>query len=211
MTVDDPDALAAAASVLRGGGAVVIPTETVYGVAALPSVAGATETLFALKGRPTDVPLAVLVDDLAQVLPWLDLDALPAASTALAERFWPGPLTLVLPRRAGLALALGGSPATVGVRCPDHGFARALAAEVGPVATTSANRHGEPTPHTAADAAAALAGAVDLVVDGGRCDSAPSTVVDLTGVDPVVVRAGAIEPAAIDAVIRDASNRRPPP
>ena len=105
----------------------------------------------------------------------------------------PGPLTVVVRRsEAALALDLGGDPTTIGIRCPDHPLVRAIASEVGPIAVTSANRHGEPTPPTAADAAAALAGEVAVVVDGGRLDGEASTVVDLTGAGPTVIREGAI-------------------
>ena len=110
----------------------------------------------------------------------------------MIERWWPGPLTLVLRRRPGLAWDLGDPADTVGVRLPDHDLVLALAEAVGPLATTSANRHGEPTPVTAAEAAAALAGAPDLVVDGGPCAGEASTVLDATGPEPVVLRPGPI-------------------
>jgi L-threonylcarbamoyladenylate synthase len=126
------------------------------------------------------------------------LGGFPPAAVRLAARFWPGPLTLVLPRRPEAAgLALGGEADTVGVRCPDDGFVRALARRVGPVATTSANRHGQPTPATAEEAAAALTGEVAVVVDGGPRDGVPSTVVDCTGSELRVLRRGAIDEAAL--------------
>lgn len=169
----------------------VLPTDTVYGVAALPGVARATEVLFALKDRSQRQPLAVLVADVAQAL---DLVAEPADHVrAWMEELWPGPLTLVLPRSPpARSLALGGDDATIGVRCPDHRFVRTLAAEVGPVATTSANRSGEATPTTAAAAAASLTGAVDLVIDGGAAGLVASTVVDATAGTWQVLRAGAL-------------------
>jgi L-threonylcarbamoyladenylate synthase len=106
---------------------------------------------------------------------------------------WPGPLTIVL-RRSAVAsgLALGGGTETIGVRCPDHPFVRALAAEVGPIATTSANRSGEPTPVDAAAAAASLVGSADLVVDGGPAGTVASTVVDASGEGWSILREGAI-------------------
>ena len=170
----------------------MLPTDTVYGVAALPSVDGATDRLFTLKGRGADVPIAVLCHDAAQALGLGDPAAVGPDVHRIAERLWPGPLTLVLPRRPGLALALGHPPTTVGVRCPDHALVRALAAEVGPLATSSANRHGEPTPATARRAAEALGPGVALVVDDGPCDGAPSTVVDATGAAWRVLREGTI-------------------
>ena len=205
--MEAPGAVDRAATVLRAGSTVVVPTETVYGVAALPTVPKATGALFALKGRPDTVPLAVLVADLDQVRPWLA--DVPAAARSLIDAFWPGPLTLVLARsRAAASLELGGDAATIGVRCPDHAFVRTLAGEVGPIATTSANRHGDPTPHTAEAAAASLAGAVALVVDGGRRDGTPSTVVDLTGDDLRVLRDGGVPAADVVRVAGSPRRRR---
>jgi tRNA threonylcarbamoyl adenosine modification protein (Sua5/YciO/YrdC/YwlC family) len=188
----------AAADALLAGLAVIIPTDTVYGLAALPSIPGATDRLFALKGRPADVPLAVLVADVEQAL--AVAEDLPPVARRLADRWWPGPLTLVLRRRTGVALPLGGRDDTVGVRCPDHDLVRALAARVGPLATTSANAHGQPTPVTAAEANAAIGDGAAVVVDGGPCTGTASTVVDCTGERPVVVRAGPVAEADVLAV-----------
>lgn len=197
VAADAPAAIEAAVRALLAGEAVVLPTETVYGVAALPTVPGATARLFALKGRPQDVPLAVLVDDVEQAERLADF---PPTARRLAERHWPGPLTLVLPRRAdATALVLGGDPETIGIRCPDHDLVRAIARRVGPIATTSANRHGQPTPRAAAEAAAALAGGVAVLLDGGRCGGVPSTVVDATGEVLRVLRVGTISEAALRA------------
>jgi L-threonylcarbamoyladenylate synthase len=193
VRADDPAAVEVAATALRVGETVLLPTETVYGVGALPSVPGATSKLFALKGRPAAVPVAVLVASADEA--WTLAAAVPPDARRLAERFWPGPLTLVLRRHATLAVELGGDAGTVGVRCPDHALIRTLAESVGPIATTSANRHGEPTPATAAAAAAALAGPVAVVVDGGPLSGQPSTVVDLTGGDLRVLRAGPVTEA----------------
>jgi len=188
LALADPAALDRAVAALRAGASVVLPTETVYGVAAMPAH---QDRLLALKGRPASVPIAVLVADAAQAEVAAGAPLPPLAAT-LAAAFWPGPLTLVLPTATG---------ATLGVRCPDHDFVRALAAAVGPVATTSANRHGRPTPATALDAAAALAGEVAVVVDGGPLGGTPSTVVDATGADPVILREGIIGSAAIRAAV----------
>ncbi|MGH9244268.1 MAG: L-threonylcarbamoyladenylate synthase [Acidimicrobiales bacterium] len=197
VAADAPAAIEAAVRALLAGEAVVLPTETVYGVAALPTVPGATARLFALKGRPQDVPLAVLVDDVEQAERLADF---PPTARRLAERHWPGPLTLVLPRRAdATALVLGGDPETIGIRCPDHDLVRAIARRVGPIATTSANRHGQPTPRAAAEAAAALADGVAVLLDGGRCGGVPSTVVDATGEVLRVLRVGTISEAALRA------------
>ncbi len=188
--------------VLRAGGAVVLATDTVYGLAVLPTDPRAVARVWALKDRPPDQPLAVLVADVAQAqaLTAVDLSALGAGSPRgpwLAWA-WPGSLTLVVPRSAAAAdLHLGGDPDTIGIRCPADVLVRAVAAEVGPLAATSANRHGEPTPTTADDASTSLAGDPDLVVDGGPAGTVASTVVDLTGPVPRVLRAGALDPVEL--------------
>ncbi|MGE3620497.1 MAG: L-threonylcarbamoyladenylate synthase [Acidimicrobiia bacterium] len=173
------------AALLDAGEVVVVPTDTVYGLAARPDLAGAAARLFALKGRGATVPVAVLCHDAAQAL---DLAEDPTGRGArLAAALWPGPLTLVLPRRPGPVLHLGEPAGTVGLRCPDHDLVRALAARVGPVAATSANRHGELPVAGAAEAVEVFGEAVALVVDGGPAPGTASTVVDLT-VEPWVVR-----------------------
>ena len=196
----DPDtkqAVDRAVDVLTTGGTVVLPTDTVYGVAAVARDAHAVATLFDLKERPDRQPLAVLVADGDQAA---DLIETPSAAVrAVMAACWPGALTLVLRRRADRRdLDLGGDPGTIGVRCPGSAVARAVAAAVGPIATTSANRHGQPTPHEAADAADSLAGTVTVVLDGGPCRQLASTVVDATGDEWVVLRQG---PVSLDAVI----------
>ena len=118
--------------------------------------------------------------------------AVPACAAALMDRFWPGALTLVLPARPGLAADLGDDDATIGLRCPDHPVPLALCEAVGPLATTSANRHGEPTLTTAADVLATFGDAVAVVLDGGTCTGSPSTVVDCTGVEPKLLREGRV-------------------
>lgn len=190
VRADDAGVVERAAKALLGGGLVVVPTETVYGLAALASDPDATRALFDRKGRGADVPVAVLCADAEQAMALTQ--AAPPLAHDLAARHWPGPLTLVLPRRRGLGWVLGEPTDTIGLRCPDHDLIRALAARVGPIATTSANRHGLPTPASAAEAADQLLGAVDLVVDGGALTGTPSTVVDLTGDAPRVLRRGAV-------------------
>ena len=192
------DDLEQAVRALRAGEAIVVPTDTLYGLAALPTVPGAVDRLFSLKGRPADTPIAVLVAGIEQVEALADLSG---AARRLADAFWPGPLTMVLPRRAGVDLPLGEPHATIGVRWPDHPVIAALAEAVGPLATTSANRTGEPTPATAGEAAASLVGDVAVVLDGGACAGTASTVVDLTGPDLRVLREGAITESALRATL----------
>ena len=189
VPADDPTAVERAAKALLAGGLVVLPTETVYGLAALASDPVATRALFERKGRDADVPVAVLCADAEQAMALAEGRSL---ATELAEAHWPGPLTMVLPRRPGLGWALGEPTDTIGLRCPDHDLVRALAARVGPLATTSANRHGHPTPASATDAAEQLLGDVDLVLDGGQLSGTPSTVVDLTGGTLRILRQGGV-------------------
>ncbi|MGK2947665.1 MAG: L-threonylcarbamoyladenylate synthase [Acidimicrobiales bacterium] len=186
------DQVAAVVAALRGGGVVVLPTDTVYGLLALPGDPVAADRLFELKGRGDDTPVAVLCADVDQALALADpADAVPGGGLrSVAERWWPGPLTLVARRRAGIVLHLGEPSTTVGLRVPDHPLVRAVAAEVGPIAATSANRHGEPTATTAAAAAASLGSGLALVVDGGELTGAASTVIDTTVEPWQVLRAG---------------------
>jgi L-threonylcarbamoyladenylate synthase len=188
--VVERDPLRDIVEVLLGGGVVLLPTDTVYGLAVATSVPGSVERLFALKGRGRDVAIAVLVADAAQA--WsIAARPVPAAAVSLAAQWWPGALTIVVSRDQAWAVDLGGEPSTVGIRCPDHVLVRALCRAAGPLATTSANRHGQPTPSTAGAAADAL-GPVDLVIDGGLLPGIASTVVDCTVVPVRVLREGAV-------------------
>lgn len=183
---------------LRDGGLVVLPTDTVYGLAALPGQAAAIERILTVKQRPPDLHLAVLISSVEQ-LTLVSGDRRPQV-TALAAAFWPGALTLVLPDAAASLGHLGTGDGTVGVRCPDHELVRQVAAEVGPIATTSANRHGRPTPATAAGVLDELVD-VDLVVDGGRAaHNVASTVVSVVGDEPQVLRRGAVDHDDVAAV-----------
>lgn len=195
----DGDPVDEVVAALEAGGAVVLPTDTVYGLVALPGDQAATAQLFTLKGRAEGVPLAVLCASTDQALALADPGVGPAVA-AVAERWWPGPLTLVLPRRPGLALHLGGPSSTIGLRVPDHPLLRAVVARVGPIAATSANRHGAATAATAAEVGLALGEGVALVVDGGRLEARASTVIDATTLPWAFRRRGSIDPAEILAV-----------
>jgi L-threonylcarbamoyladenylate synthase len=189
-----------AVAALLAGQPIILPTDTVYGVAVDAARPGATERLFAVKGRPTDVALPVLAADEEQAF-GLATDV-PEAARRLAERFWPGGLTLVLPRHPDVTWDLGGTDhATIGLRVPDHEVPRALARSVGPLATTSANRHGRPTPETAAAAAAEQGEGVAVVIDGGRCAGAPSTVVACLAGEVRVLRVGRVPASTIEEVV----------
>jgi L-threonylcarbamoyladenylate synthase len=192
----DDDALDRAAAALTIGDPVVVPTDTVYGVAVAARVPGATARLFLVKDRPPEAALPVLVADAEQARS-LAGDLTPAAERLMAE-FWPGGLTLVVPRKAGLKLELGGADdTTIGLRLPDHPVPRALAARVGPLAATSANRHGHETPADAAAVADELGAAVDLVLDGGPCEGAASTVASVTSEGVTILREGRIPGADV--------------
>lgn len=191
----DPAAVAAAAEALRDGQVIAVPTDTVYGLAVDPWAPGASGRLFAVKGRPRGVRLPVLVADVSQAARLVG-DHLPPAAAALASRFWPGPLTVVVEATAGHGADLGEESPTVGLRCPDHAVIRAVCVAAGPIAVTSANLHGSP-PCTTAGAVLAQMEGVALVVDAGACDGTPSTVVDATVSPPAILRAGAIGSAAL--------------
>jgi L-threonylcarbamoyladenylate synthase len=187
------EALELAAEALRAGEVVVVPTDTVYGLVARPDDPNAVAKVFALKRRPERVPLQVLVADRAQA-DELAASGLGPVAAQLAERFWPGGLTIVVARRPGIELHLGEAGHTVGLRCPDHGFVRALCRRVGPLAATSANVHGDATPNDAAEIARLLGPGVALVVDGGPCSGVASTVVAVEADDavPRLIRHGAL-------------------
>jgi len=196
-----PEAIAEAARVLRAGGLVAFPTETVYGLGADALSAEAVARIYAAKGRPADNPLIVHVGDPEEV--WRVAREVPPLARRLMERFWPGPLTLVLPRSPVVPLATTGGLDTVAVRMPSHPVALALVREAGtPVAAPSANRSGRPSPTRAEHVLEDLGEAVDLVLDGGPCPvGVESTVVDVTGPVPVVLRPGGLPREAIEEAL----------
>jgi L-threonylcarbamoyladenylate synthase len=188
----DDEGLRAAAAALAAGQVVAVPTDTVYGLAVVPTLPATGDLLYEAKGRPRTVPIAVLTADATQA--WeLAARPVPPAALQLAASHWPGALTLVVRRAEEWSGQIGEDVGTVGVRCPDHGWMRSLCLQVGPLATTSANRHGGATPPTAAEVAELFGPAVDVVIDGGICAGAPSTVVDCTVEPPTVLRAGRLD------------------
>lgn len=200
LPASEAAAIARAAEVLRGGGLVAFPTETVYGLGADALDAAAVRKIFAAKGRPADNPLIVHVAAAEEVRA-LARTVPPAAEKLM--RLWPGPLTLVLPRADTVpAVTTAGQP-TVAVRVPAHPVALALLQACGrPIAAPSANRSGRPSPTTAEHVVADLAGAVDVVLDAGPCPvGLESTVVDVTGAVPRVLRAGGVPVEALRAIV----------
>jgi L-threonylcarbamoyladenylate synthase len=184
--------VAAAARCLRGGGLVAFPTETFYGLGADALDPRAVEGVFRAKGRPADKPLLVLVDSIAMAEA-VAAD-IPPRARRLMDRHWPGPLTLILAARPTLPPALTASTGTIGLRIPGHAVAAALVRAAGcPVTAPSANPHGEPSPRTAEDVLAGLSDRLDLVLDGGPTAGGPaSTLLDLTGPRPRLLRPGAV-------------------
>ena len=193
MTAGGADAAIAA---LLGGEVVVIPTDTVYGLAAAADNGAAVVHMYALKERPVDVKVAVLVADRAQADQFVDLGPV---GRALADAFWPGPLTIVAPRHVIGSLHAGDNE-TLGVRCPADPIVCELAAAVGPIAATSANRHNEPTAITAVDASAAFP-TVEVVIDGGPRPGSASTVVSVVEDVVEILREGPVTAADIDAAL----------
>ncbi len=179
---------------LREGQVVLLPTDTVYGLAVMATNSAAVAAVFALKQRPVDTSVAVLVADIAQAVSYVDLGA---DGNALAERFWPGALTIVANRTDNGAVAAG-TDSTLGVRCPDDDFIRSVAAAVGPLAASSANLHGQPTPSSCVEAAE-IFDTVQIVVDGGPRQGSASTVASIVDGAPVLLRRGPISMANINA------------
>ena len=194
----DPAALAEAAQRIRAGALVGFPTETVYGLGADASNDAAVALIFAAKGRPSEHPLIVHVASAVQVAEYAS--EVPAFAARLIEAFWPGPLTLILPRRAGVASAAAGGQNSIGLRCPAHPVALALLQACGTgLAGPSANRFGRVSPTTALHVQEEL-GKDLLVLDGGPCAvGIESTIVDCTRGQPVLLRPGVLTRAQLEA------------
>lgn len=197
----DKNAIEEAAAILRRGGLLGIPTETVYGLGADGLNEDAVRRIFLAKGRPQDNPLILHVPDAG----WLErcCTDIPPAAYALAERFWPGPLTMILPRRDCVPLRTTGGLDTVGVRCPDHPVTRAIiAAADTPVAAPSGNTSGRPSPTCARHMMEDMMGKIDGIVDGGDCAvGVESTILDLTVQPPRLLRPGGLPLEELEAVL----------
>ncbi|ANN15533.1 threonylcarbamoyl-AMP synthase [Amycolatopsis orientalis] len=194
------DGLAAAASAVRSSRLVVLPTDTVYGIGADAFDAGAVQSLLRAKNRGPDMPVGVLVGS------WSTVDGLvlgtPPQARALIEAFWPGDLSIILPHAPSLQWNLGQSRGTVMLRMPLHPVALELLRDVGPMAVSSANVSGQPPATTAQEAVDQLGDSVAVYLDGGSSgEPVPSTMVDLTGDDPVILREGAVSRAAVAEVL----------
>jgi L-threonylcarbamoyladenylate synthase len=189
---DDAAGRETAVEVLRSGGVVALPTDTVYGIAVALDTPRGIERLFEVKRRPPERGIMLLLDDAVQAA---RIGVLTPGAGALADEGWPGGLTVVVPQRSDVRLpaALTGGQPTIGLRVPDHAAPRALAREVGPLPTTSANVSGLPEARDAGEIMRQLGDAIDLVLDGGPAHGGPaSTVVDGTGERPRILRVGAL-------------------
>jgi L-threonylcarbamoyladenylate synthase len=201
VVADDEAGRAVAVEVLRDGGIVALPTDTVYGIAVSLATPGGVERLFHVKQRPPDKAVMLLLDDAAQAP---EAGLMTPAATALATACWPGGLTVIVPQRPDVRwpAELTGGTATIGLRVPAHDAPRALARAVGPLPTTSANLSGAPEAADAAGIVAQLGDAIDLVLDGGRAHGGPaSTIVDCSGPEPAIVRAGAVSSERVAAIL----------
>ena len=203
------DAIQEAAKWIVNGGLVALPTDTLYGLAADPFSAAAVARVFAVKGRAAARALPLIAADAAQVT--AHLGRLTTMGQRLADRFWPGPLTLLLTAAPALAVEVSGGTGKVGVRVPADAVARAICAEAGrPITATSANVSGDPATADPNQVEQTLGDRIDLLIDTGPTrGGTPSTIIDVTGTEPQLVRAGAISWDDIQAWLHTA--QAPPP
>jgi L-threonylcarbamoyladenylate synthase len=188
-----------ALEIIQSGGIVAFPTDTVYGLGALAFNNKAIESIYKAKDRPIEKAIPILIGDLND----LDkvADDIPNMALRFAARFWPGPLTCIVPKKQTLPLAVSAT-ATVAVRIPDHYNARALLRAAGPLAVTSANISGQPSPSTAQEVYEQLNERIPLILDGGKTNGGiPSTLVDCTGKVPVILREGPVTLSELLAVL----------
>jgi L-threonylcarbamoyladenylate synthase len=199
LRAEHPIAIRHASDVLKHGGMVAFPTDTVYGLAALPYQENTIEQLFTAKGRNSSRAIAILIGEISHLTKVTN--NISDQARRIIEHFWPGPLTLVLPKHPALPDILSQNQ-TIGVRLPAHPIALTLLREIGPLAVTSANLSGGENPNTAQDVQAQLGGRVHLIIDGGRSPGGvPSTVVDCTGSVLSVLRPGPISLEEIQRVL----------
>jgi L-threonylcarbamoyladenylate synthase len=192
QTEPEPILLDRVAAAIRAGGLVALPTDTLYGLAADPCNTGAVQRVFLVKGRDSGRALPLVAADLAQITS--QLGSLPPLALALARRFWPGPLTMLVPAGGTLAPGVSGGTGCVGVRGPAHAVTRGLCRACGSMLTaTSANLSGCPASNDPDEVARSLGSELDVLLDGGTAPGGPSsTIVDVTGAEPRLVRAGAV-------------------
>jgi L-threonylcarbamoyladenylate synthase len=201
IRADHPTAIEHAADTLRHGGLVAFPTDTVYGLAALPFKSDTVERLYVAKGRSSERAIAVLIGDVEQLKQVTG--ELSSTARRLAERYWPGPLTIIVPRLPALPDALTPTR-SIGVRIPDHPTALQLLRQVGPLAVTSANLSGTENPLNAQQVFEQMQGRIHLILDGGAVPGGvPSTVVDCSDDKIVVLRIGPIDSSEIECLFNE--------
>lgn len=201
FTESNDETIARGAEILKRGGLLGIPTETVYGLGANALDADACRRIYEAKGRPQDNPLIIHIPDSS----WLPryCRSVPESAYRLADAFWPGPLTMILPKQDIVPMRTTGGLDTVGVRCPNHPVTLALIRAAGvPIAAPSGNTSGRPSPTTAADMMEDMDGKIDGVFDGGACSvGVESTIIDLTCTPPRLLRAGGLPLEALQGVL----------
>ena len=195
------ESIAEAAKIIREGGLVGMPTETVYGLGADALNEDAVLSIFAAKNRPADNPLSVHVSSLEEIPPLVR--EIPESAKMLMEAFWPGPMTLILPKSDCISSAVSAGLDTVGIRMPASDAARALIRASGrPIAAPSANRSGKPSPTTAQHVYEDMDGRIPMILDGGECEvGVESSVIDVTGGTPIILRPGGITPEMVERVL----------
>jgi L-threonylcarbamoyladenylate synthase len=203
-----PETIESATQILRKGGIVAFPTDTVYGLGGHAFLESAAARIFQAKRRPPHLPLPLLLADISDIS--LVAERVSPIAQFLAERFWPGGLTLVLPKAPRVPASVSGGTSTIAVRVPGHPVPRALARGLGaPLIGTSANLSGQPSPVTAQQVEEQLGDSVDLIIDGGPCPGGvESTVLDLTGDEPMILREGAVSRHELERAIREVSSGR---
>ena len=199
LPADSDEAIPRALEILKRGGLVAFPTDTVYGVGTLAFDAAAVESIYAAKDRPVEKAIPILIggpEDLEE-----GTAEIPPMAAKLAARFWPGPLTLVVPKHPHLPDVVSAMP-TVGIRVPDHPVARKLLRAAGPMAVTSANISGQDSPRTAEEVSRQLNGRIPLILDGGETPGGvPSTLVNCLGTEPTILREGPISLKNIQLIL----------
>ena len=202
MARADSASVQEAAGILKAGGLVAFPTETVYGLGANAFDADAVLSIFTAKGRPADNPMIVHIHDRAQLD---EIGDIPSRAPVLMDAFWPGPLTILFPRRPSVPDVVTAGLSTVAVRMPSHPVALSLLRESGvPVAAPSANRSGRPSPTTAMHVLEDMKGIIPMILDGGPCEiGLESTVIDLTHESPVILRPGGVTKSMLEEVLHE--------
>lgn len=199
LAANAPNAITNALEILLSGGLVAFPTDTVYGVGSLAFHEEAIESIYVAKDRPMEKAIPVLIGDSVELVKVAD--EIPVFAARLIARFWPGPLTVLVPKKPTLPKAISAT-STVGVRVPDHDVVRGLLRLAGPMAVTSANISGKPSPTTAQEVFAQLGGRIAMILDGGETPGGiPSTLVDCTGEEIQVLREGPITRELLLAVL----------